>query len=96
MSMGTRPTGDADCFREELKGNVRVRLHEIDGDTGKRYVVEVSAYSRLSVKSRWRRQYSAISTTIGSSSMTMATTSGQSCMMLAAAASGLSTIGARD
>ena len=43
--MATRPTGNADCFREEMKGNVRFRLHEIHGEKGKRYAVEMSAYS---------------------------------------------------
>ena len=45
MSMGARPTGDADCFREERKGNVRFRLHEINGEKGKQYAVETSVYS---------------------------------------------------
>jgi len=43
--MGNQSTDDDACFREETKGNVRVRLHETEGENGKRYVVEVSAYS---------------------------------------------------
>ena len=45
MSMATTQPGNADCFREEMKGNVRFRLHEIHSEKGKLYAVETSAYS---------------------------------------------------
>ncbi len=43
--MDDQPDVGDDCFREEKKGNIRVRLHEIPGEHSKRYVLEVSAYS---------------------------------------------------
>jgi hypothetical protein len=45
--MDDQPIGGDDCFREEKKGNIRVRLHEIPGERSKMYVLEVSAYSNF-------------------------------------------------